>query len=202
MLVTEEVDLETFDWYGGAEDTASKLSSSDWANLEQILTDTYPEGMSKTELNDLLRFDAEQVYDMLGIEAGDDEEYDNDPELFTEDTHRQAYKDWNGGGRVTWNGVDTGKVDSIVERLGVGSEADSCLDFAITVWESSHDDTACLEDLISFAKDELNSTKYKSIIESFTEEERMYFEEALETYMQGYLDDAKQVDDDDEEDEF
>ena len=37
--------------------------------LEQILEDTYPDGMTETELNDLLWFDSEVVYEWLGIRS-------------------------------------------------------------------------------------------------------------------------------------
>ena len=36
---------------------------------EQILEDTYPDGMTETELNDLLWFDSESVYEWLGIRS-------------------------------------------------------------------------------------------------------------------------------------
>ena len=37
--------------------------------LEQILDDIYPDGMTETELNDLLWFDSESVYEWLGIRS-------------------------------------------------------------------------------------------------------------------------------------
>lgn len=41
--------------------------------LEQILEDIYPDGMSETELNDLLWFDEESVRDWLDMEDEDED---------------------------------------------------------------------------------------------------------------------------------
>ena len=39
------------------------------AELENILEELYPDGMTETELNDLLWFDSESVYEWLGIRS-------------------------------------------------------------------------------------------------------------------------------------
>lgn len=42
--------------------------------LEQVLEDIYPDGMSETDLNDLLWFDEEIVRDWLDMEDEEEEE--------------------------------------------------------------------------------------------------------------------------------
>ena len=37
--------------------------------MENILEDLYPDGMTETQLNDLLWFDSEQIYEWLGIRS-------------------------------------------------------------------------------------------------------------------------------------
>lgn len=37
--------------------------------LEQILEEIYPEGMTETELNDLLWFESDMIYEWLGIRS-------------------------------------------------------------------------------------------------------------------------------------
>ena len=44
--------------------------------LESMLEDLYPEGLTVTELNDILWFDSEMILEQLGIaEDEDDEEH-------------------------------------------------------------------------------------------------------------------------------
>ena len=45
--------------------------------LESVLEDLYPNGMTETELNDLLWFDDDSVFEWLGIK---DEEEENEEE--------------------------------------------------------------------------------------------------------------------------
>lgn len=55
-----------------------KLGESGWEQLEAILEDLYPDGIDETQLNDLLSFDDEAVYEWLGIEDEDEEEEGED----------------------------------------------------------------------------------------------------------------------------
>ena len=70
MTITYELDLNSFQAWGGAKDTLDRIQKEGkCCLLEQILEDTYPDGMTKTELNDLLWFDSESVYEWLGIRS-------------------------------------------------------------------------------------------------------------------------------------
>ena len=69
MKITSEVSLRNFKAWAGAKDTLNKLIELDKCEeLEFILEDTYPDGISETQLNDILWFESEWIYDMLGIE--------------------------------------------------------------------------------------------------------------------------------------
>ena len=76
MKIYKEESLSNFEWWSGAVATADRIweerGTEGWNELEAILEDAYPDGMDETELNDLLWFDAETVYEWLGI--GDEEE--------------------------------------------------------------------------------------------------------------------------------
>lgn len=79
MKVYSEISLENFEWYGGAEYTAEKISEAGkWNQLEAILTDQYPDGIDENELNDILRYEEEEVFKWLGIEEEEEEEEDID----------------------------------------------------------------------------------------------------------------------------
>ena len=70
MTITYELDLNRFEAWSGAKDTLDRIQREGKCSLlEQILEDTYPDGMTETELNDLLWFDSESVYEWLGIRS-------------------------------------------------------------------------------------------------------------------------------------
>ena len=70
MTITYALDLNSFQAWSGAKDTLDRIQREGKCGLlEQILEDTYPDGMTETELNDLLWFDSESVYEWLGIRS-------------------------------------------------------------------------------------------------------------------------------------
>ena len=70
MTITYELDLNSFEAWSGAKDTLDRIQREGKCGLlEQILEDTYPDGMTETELNELLWFDSESVYEWLGIRS-------------------------------------------------------------------------------------------------------------------------------------
>ena len=69
MKITSEMSLKNFKAWSGAKDTLNKLIELDKCDeLEFILDDLYPDGLTETELNDILWFDDEWIYKTLGIE--------------------------------------------------------------------------------------------------------------------------------------
>lgn len=70
MTITYELDLNSFEAWSGAKDTLDRIQrEGKCAELENILEELYPDGMTETELNDLLWFDSESVYEWLGIRS-------------------------------------------------------------------------------------------------------------------------------------
>ena len=69
MKITSEMSLKNFKAWSGAKDTLNKLIELDKCEeLEFILEDLYPDGMTETQLNDILWFEEEWIYESLGIE--------------------------------------------------------------------------------------------------------------------------------------
>lgn len=67
-------DLGDYKPWSGAVDTWEKIVDADMVDdLEYMLEDAYPEGLSVTELNDLLWFEPETVFEWLGLPT---DEYD------------------------------------------------------------------------------------------------------------------------------
>ena len=70
MVITYELNLNSFQAWSGAKDTLDRIQrEGKCAELENVLEELYPDGMTETELNDLLWFDSESVYEWLGIRS-------------------------------------------------------------------------------------------------------------------------------------
>lgn len=70
MTITYDLDLNSFNAWSGAVDTLDRIQrEGKCEELENILEDLYPDGMTETQLNDLLWFDSESVYEWLGIRS-------------------------------------------------------------------------------------------------------------------------------------
>lgn len=70
MKITYELDLNTFEAWSGGEDTLNRIIDNGLVNeFESMLEECYPEGMDETQLNDLLRFNSEWIYETLGLET-------------------------------------------------------------------------------------------------------------------------------------
>ena len=74
MKIVNETNLQYFEFWGNAKETAKRideeLGASGWDLLDAILTDACPEGIDGTELDDILGFDYNDVFDWLGIDGG------------------------------------------------------------------------------------------------------------------------------------
>ena len=84
MKIYTEQSLADFKFWSGAETTAQRIweeqGSEGFDQLEAILEDLYPDGIDETDLNDLLWFDADTVYEWLGIEDEEEEDDEDDDE--------------------------------------------------------------------------------------------------------------------------
>ena len=91
MKIYTEQSLADFKFWSGAETTAQRIweeqGREGFDQLEAILEDLYPDGIDETDLNDLLWFDADTVYEWLGIDDDDDEDEEDNEEEETEPTN-------------------------------------------------------------------------------------------------------------------
>lgn len=78
MKIYSEQSLADFKFWSGAVTTADRIweerGTEGWNELEAILEDLYPDGIDETDLNDLLWFDADTVYEWLGIDEEDEDD--------------------------------------------------------------------------------------------------------------------------------
>ena len=72
MKIISYMSLTDFDFWAGAWDTIKYLTPGELEQIEQILEELYPEGLSATELNDLFWFEDDLIAEWLGYESFED----------------------------------------------------------------------------------------------------------------------------------
>lgn len=69
MKIISETNLLNFEAWGGAINTKNIIIEADKDDLfDQTIEDIYPEGLTDTQLNDILWFEADWIYEILGID--------------------------------------------------------------------------------------------------------------------------------------
>lgn len=74
MKIYSEKSLRNFEFWSGAKENANELTSVQLDEVENILEDMYPDGMSETEINDLFWFEFDTIKEWLGITDKEEEE--------------------------------------------------------------------------------------------------------------------------------
>ena len=70
MLIKTEKNLRGFEaWSGAIETKKIILDAGLEEEFEMLIDECYPEGLTDTELNDILWFDSDWILEMLGIEV-------------------------------------------------------------------------------------------------------------------------------------
>lgn len=110
MTIKSDISLENFKAWSGGKSTLDRIiNEGKCSQLESMLEDLYPDGMTDTELNDLLWFDSDTVFGWLGIRTYDqikeeleeakaeledlqsDYEFDTSDEDMTEEEKQEIY---------------------------------------------------------------------------------------------------------------
>ena len=75
VTVRQEIDIATDEWWSGGEETVRIVKAAGKIReLEALITEMYPEGIDRTGLNDLFRFDGSFIFSTLGINPDDYED--------------------------------------------------------------------------------------------------------------------------------
>lgn len=72
MKIYKDYYLHDFNFWEGAKDNIKYLTKDDFTVVELELEEMYPDGIEETELNDLFRFDIDEVAIILGYDDFDD----------------------------------------------------------------------------------------------------------------------------------
>lgn len=66
VKVCYETDLTNFEFWSGAQRTASVLTDKELSQISDMLDEMYPEGMTETQINDIFWFEDDWIAEMLG----------------------------------------------------------------------------------------------------------------------------------------
>lgn len=72
MKIYYEHYLHDFNFWSGAKDNIKYLTKDDFTVVELELEEMYPDGIEETDLNDLFRFDMDEISKILGYDDFDD----------------------------------------------------------------------------------------------------------------------------------
>lgn len=62
IKVIAEIDVKSFEFWGGAKDVAERLTTEQWIRIEEYIQELYPEGIDETELNDIVWFYLDELF--------------------------------------------------------------------------------------------------------------------------------------------
>ena len=75
MKITMELSLENFEAWSGAKTTQKEIIRAGKADeFEALINELYPEGIDATQLNDILWFEVDWLYETLGLTEEEEEE--------------------------------------------------------------------------------------------------------------------------------
>jgi len=78
MKTFNEITLADFDAWSGAEDTKQTiLDNNKGDEFDSLIEELYPDGLSETQLNDILWFESDWIFENLGISEEEEEEENN-----------------------------------------------------------------------------------------------------------------------------
>ena len=72
MRIYKEIPLTKFEFWAGAKDTVEYLTDFELEEIEQILEDLFPEGLSESDVNDIFWFERDLIAEWLGYEDFDE----------------------------------------------------------------------------------------------------------------------------------
>ena len=77
MKITSEISIANFESWSGAKETQQRIIEENKENeFDSLIEELYPDGLTETQLNDILWFEEEWIFESLGItdEEEDEEE--------------------------------------------------------------------------------------------------------------------------------
>lgn len=132
MTIYTEISLENFEaWSGGLDTLERVINAGKVEELERLFDELHPEGLSDTELNDILWFEDDWIYQTLGIRTEEEikeeiEEVREQMDELMEDFEQECEDEelnvdqknalWNKCYRLDYEGLEE-ELDSLEEEL-------------------------------------------------------------------------------------
>lgn len=69
MKYTVDETLREFQFWSGAKETAKQLTDEQLDQMETILEECYPDGMTDTQINDIFWFETDWIAEQLGFRS-------------------------------------------------------------------------------------------------------------------------------------
>jgi len=66
ITIIKEINLQEFNTWSGATDTVKHLTSEELETIEMNIIEIYPNGLTETQLNDILWFESDMIAEWLG----------------------------------------------------------------------------------------------------------------------------------------
>ena len=92
MKIYTEQSLRDFQFWSGAKEFAETLTDKQFDQVETILEDLYPEGMTDTQINDLFWFEEETIREWLDLPTEEQEEANQEIEKWED--NNSEYVEW------------------------------------------------------------------------------------------------------------
>lgn len=74
MKIYSETTLRDFNaWSGGVETKRTIIENDKTEEFDQLIEELHPDGINETQLNDILWFEEDWIFEMLGIEEFEEE---------------------------------------------------------------------------------------------------------------------------------
>ena len=75
MKIISELSIVDFSAWSGAEETKKTIIENDKVEeFDSFIEELYPDGLTETQLNDILRFEEDWIFENLGISEEEEEE--------------------------------------------------------------------------------------------------------------------------------
>jgi len=70
MIMLSNLSLRNFDAWSGAKETKEAIiKNGKTEEFNSLMSELYPNGLTETEINDLLRFEKDWIFEILNIET-------------------------------------------------------------------------------------------------------------------------------------
>jgi hypothetical protein len=74
-IINNDLTLANFDAWSGAKDTKETiLNANKGDEFDSLICELYPDGLTDTQLNDILWFESDWIFEQLGISEEETEE--------------------------------------------------------------------------------------------------------------------------------